>query len=149
MRILENTVCSTSKIFKKFPPQEASQVVAEGDGLRVLCILVLTKMSFYSTTTKEEEENVIFGSKRRICGKYLVRFGGSVKILVRSNTRGQKAVSTNIRWNDARIFLLFFKEVTRKTFKRQPRNTLSGLFPKKLRKGCVSSIQTSLKKQKF
>ena len=132
MRILENTVCSTSKIFKKFPPQEASQVVAEGDGLRVLCISVLTKMSFYSTT-KEEEENVIFLSKIRICGKYLVRFGGSVKILVRSNTRGQKAVSlsTNTHWNDARIFLLFFKEVTRKTFKRQQRNTLSGLFPKK------------------
>ena len=130
MRILKNTVCSTSKIFKKFPPEEASQVVAEGDGLRVLCILVLTKMSFYSTT-KEEEENVIFLSKIRICGKYLVRFGGSVKILVRSNTRGQKAVSTNIRWNDARIFLLFFQEVTRKTFKRQPRNTLSGLFPQK------------------
>ena len=118
------------KNLRKIPPEEASQVVAEGDGLRVLCILVLTKMSFYSTT-KEEEENVIFLSKIRICGKYLVRFGGSVKILVRSNTRGQKAVSTNIRWNDARIFLLFFQEVTRKTFKRQPRNTLSGLFPQK------------------
>ena len=120
------------KNLRKIPPEEASQVVAEGDGLRVLCILVLTKMSFYSTT-KEEEENVIFLSKIRICGKYLVRFGGSVKILVRSNTRGQKAVSlsTNTHWNDARIFLLFFQEVTRKTFKRQPRNTLSGLFPQK------------------
>ena len=89
------------KNLRKIPPEEASQVVAEGDGLRVLCILVLTKMSFYSTTTKEEEENVIFLSKIRICGKYLVRFGpvrfgkkisgsvrfgGSVKFLVRSNT---------------------------------------------------------------